>query len=101
MLERLARLPAHVWSWDARGAGPSLRAGKAAVPGAVLGGVSQWSTLRTGTPDDVRAEVRVAVDEVDGIGLVVGSSGALPLDVPDVNVVALVKAAGGQTRLVL
>jgi hypothetical protein len=47
------------------------------------------------------AEVRAAVDEVDGIGLVVGPGGLLPLDVPDTNVVALVKAAGGQTRLVL
>lgn len=101
MFDRLARLPAHAWNWDDRSVGPSLKEGKARVPGAVIGGVSQLSTLLEGTPDDVSEEVKDAVDQTDGISLIVGPGCVLPPKVPDGNVVALVKAAGGTVRMVL
>jgi uroporphyrinogen decarboxylase len=101
MFDRLGRLPAHAWNWDDRVAGPPLRAGKAAVPGAVIGGVNQWATLRDGQPQDVQAEVGDALEQTDGIGLIVGPGCVLPPDVPDANVVALVRALGGTARLAL
>jgi uroporphyrinogen decarboxylase len=101
MFDRLSRLPAHAWNWDDRVAGPSLKHGKAKVKGAVVGGVSQWGTLRDGAPDDVRAEVNDAVAETDGIGLIAGPGCVLPTGVLDENVVALVKAVGGKVRIAL
>lgn len=101
MFDRLAALPGHAWNWDDRVAGPSLKEGKARVSGAVIGGVNQWATLRDGTPEEVRAEVRGAVAETNGIGLIVGPGCVLPPDVPDQNVVALIKALGGSVRMVL
>ncbi len=101
MFDRLAGLPAHAWNWDDRVAGPSLREGKAKVTGAVIGGVNQWATLLEGTPEAARAEVKDAVDQVDGIGLIVGPGCVLPPGVPDANVVALVKAIGGKVTMAL
>ena len=51
MFDRLARLPGHAWNWDDRATPPSLADGRAAVPGAVIGGLNQWATLRDGTPE--------------------------------------------------
>ncbi len=101
MFDRLAALPGDAWNWDDRLAGPSLRDGKAKVKGAVIGGVNQWATLRDGTPDEVRAEVGDAVDQTDGIGVIVGPGCVLPPGTPDQNVVALIKALGGTVKLVL
>ena len=101
MFERLARLPAHAWNWDDRAEGPSLREGKARVGGAVIGGVNQWATVRDGTPEDVRAEVKDAVEQTEGIGLIVGPGCVLPQRAPEENVVALVKALGGKVSLSL
>lgn len=101
MFDRLAALPAHAWNWDDRGAGPALREGKAKVGGAVIGGVSQWITLLEGTPDAIRAEIKDAVEQTDGIGLIAGPGCVIPPQVPDANVVALVKAAGGKVIMAL
>lgn len=101
MFDRLAALPAHAWNWDDRVAGPPLKQGKTKVTGAVIGGVNQWATLRDGTPEEVRREVEDAVDQTDGIGLIVGPGCVLPAGVPDENVVALVKALGGTARMAL
>jgi uroporphyrinogen decarboxylase len=101
LFDRLARLPAHAWNWDDRVEGPSLREGKAMVGGAVIGGVNQWATLRDGTPEDVRAEVKDAVEQTEGIGLIVAPGCVLPQRAPDENVVALVRALGGKVSLAL
>ncbi len=101
MFDCLARLPGHIWNWDDRVAGPSLREAKARVRGAVSGGVNQWATIRDGSPEDVRAEAEDAVAQTDGIGLIVGPGCVLPPGSPDQNVTALVRALGGNVGLVL
>jgi len=95
MFDRLARLPGDAWNWDDRAAGPSLADGQALVPGAVIGGLDQWRTLRDGTPEQAEAEVRDAVAQTSGLGLVVGPGCVLPSGTPDPNVAAVVKALGG------
>ena len=61
MFDRLAALPADVWNWDDRRAGPTLAAGQARVPGAVCGGLDQWRRSRTGPPERAEAEAREAI----------------------------------------
>ena len=98
MWDRLAALPGHAWSWDDRATPPTLAEGQARVPGAVLGGLDQWRTLRDGTPEQAAAEARDAIAQTGGIGLIVGPGCVLPMNTPDPNVAAVVQTLGGPLR---
>ncbi len=100
MFDRLARLPGQAWNWDDRATPPSLEAGQRQVPGAVIGGLNQWKTLREGTPEEAAAEARDAVARTGGRGLIVGPGCVLPMGTPDPNVAAVVRALGGPLRRV-
>src|SRR5205809_7548239 len=100
MFERLARLPGHAWNWDDRATPPSLRDGQARVPGAVIGGLNQWKTLRDGTPEQSIAEVDDAIAQTGGRGLIIGPGCVLPSNTPDPNVAAAVKHLGGPLKRV-
>jgi uroporphyrinogen decarboxylase len=98
MFDRLARLPGHAWNWDDRATAPALGEGRAAVPGAVIGGLHQWATLRDGTPEQVVAEVDDAIAQTGGTGLIVGAGCVLPMNTPDANVAAVVRRLGGPLK---
>jgi uroporphyrinogen decarboxylase len=98
MFGRLARLPGHAWNWDDRATPPSVGEGKAQVPGAVIGGLHQWQTLRDGTPEDAVAEAGDAIAQTGGVGLIVGPGCVLPSGTPDANVAAVVRALGGPLK---
>ncbi|HXG16372.1 MAG TPA: uroporphyrinogen decarboxylase family protein [Calidithermus sp.] len=100
MFERLARLPGHAWNWDDRATPPTLAEGQRRVPGAVIGGLNQWKTLRDGTPEAAVAEVEDALAQTGGVGLVVGPGCVLPMNTPDANVAAVVRRLGGPLRRV-
>ncbi len=100
MFERLARLPGHAWNWDDRATPPTLSEGQRRVPGAVIGGLNQWKTLRDGTPEAAVAEVADALAQTGGVGLVVGPGCVLPMNTPDANVAAVVRRLGGPLRRV-
>jgi len=90
--DRLAALPADILNWEDRGTPPPLREGRERWKGAVLGGLSQWKTLREGTPEEVKAEVKDAISQTGGLGLIVGPGCVIPLDAPDRNLQAVVEA---------
>jgi uroporphyrinogen decarboxylase len=96
--DRLARLPGDAWNWDDRATPPSLREGQARVPGAVIGGLDQWKTLRDGTPERAAAEVQDALAQTGGVGLIVGPGCVLPPDTPDATLAAVVRALGGPLK---
>lgn len=92
IFDRLARLPGDAWNWDDRATPPALGEGATAVPGAVLGGLHQWRTLRDGTPAQVAAEVEDAIAQTSGRGLIVGPGCVVPPDAPEANLAAVVAA---------
>lgn len=98
MFDRLASLPGHVWNWDDRGSGPSLAEGRAAVRGAVAGGLDQWKTLRDGTPEQAVAETEDALAQTEGRGLILAAGCVLPMDTPDPNVAAVIRRLGGPLK---
>jgi len=98
MFDRLARLRGHAWNWDDRATPPSLRDGQAQVPGAVIGGLHQWKTLRDGTAEQAVAEVRDAIAQTAGTGLIVGPGCVLPMNTPDATVAAVVQTLGGPLK---
>jgi uroporphyrinogen decarboxylase len=97
-LERLAILPADLWSGDDRRAGPSIRERLTRVPGALIGGLDA-ATLRHGTADQATAEAQDAIAQAGGLGLVVGAGSGLLVDTPDTTLVELVRSLGGQVKL--
>jgi uroporphyrinogen decarboxylase len=100
MFERLARLPGHAWNWDDRATPPTLAEGHRLVPGAVIGGLGQWTTLKEGPPEAAAAQAQDAVAQTQGVGLIVGPGCVLPTGTPDENVAAVVKTLGGPLKRV-
>ena len=98
MFDRLAALPGNAWNWDDRATPPSLAQAQAMVPGAVIGGLDQWKTLRDGTPEQAVAEARDAVAQTGGLGLIVAPGCVLPSNTPDENVAAVVRTLGGPLK---
>ena len=99
MFDRLAALPADVWNWDDRRAGPSLAEGKALVPGAVQGGLNQWTTLKDGTGADARAEAHDAIEQTAGLGLILGAGCVLLTEHADATMIDLVQSVRGTVKL--
>jgi len=95
--DRAAALPVHAMNWHDRLTTPRLGDGHRRFAGAVVGGLSEHRTLQAGPPDAVAAEVRDAIAQTGGRGLIIGPGCVLPLATPDAHlaaVVAAVKAAG-------
>ena len=99
LFDRLAALPADVWNWDDRRAGPPLEEGKARVAGAVMGGLDQWTTLKEGPPERAKAEAQDALARTGGTGLILGAGCVLVADSSDVTLVELIRSIGGEPRL--
>jgi uroporphyrinogen decarboxylase len=94
MFDRLASLPAHAWNWDDRRAGPSLREGLARVPGAVIGGLDEWTSLEA-----VQAQAQDALAQTAGRGIIMGAGCVLPSGVSDATMVGVIRSLGGAPRL--
>ncbi|TMC33909.1 MAG: hypothetical protein E6J28_13745 [Chloroflexi bacterium] len=87
----LARdLPAHAVSWSIHNQGnPSLREGRDLAGRAVMGGLSQRSTLVYGPASKIEDEVRAAVEDTGGRGLLVAPGCSVPPRVRDANLAAV------------
>lgn len=71
-LDAMADYPVEVFHWDrSAGHNPTLAGGCAELGKAVGGGVDA-KTLRIGTPDDVKAMARSAIEEMQGKSLLLG-----------------------------
>ncbi len=90
----LARdLPAQVVSWSIHNQGnPSLAEGRKIAGRAVMGGLSQRTTLVYGPPPKIAAEARAAVKETAGRGLLLAPGCSVPPRVREVNLSAITSA---------
>jgi uroporphyrinogen decarboxylase len=90
--QAVADLPAHAINWHDRLTAPTLADGKGRRGGAVVGGLAEGSTLRRGPVTAIVEQVRDAVRQTDGVGVVIGPGCVLPLDVPDAHLAAVVES---------
>jgi uroporphyrinogen decarboxylase len=93
--DQAAGLPVHAVNWHDRITAPRLGEAKRRFAGAVVGGLSEGLTLRVGPPDAVRAEVRDAITQTGGRGVMIGPGCVLPLATPDAHLAAVVAAVKG------
>lgn len=90
----LADYPVHAISWAATLPGnTTLAEGKARTDKAVMGGVSEKTTLVDGTPEQVAAEVREAIAQTEGRRVLVGPGCSIPPATPKENLTAAANAA--------
>jgi uroporphyrinogen decarboxylase len=87
-----AALPGHAVNWHDRLTAPTLGEAQRRRPdGAVVGGLGEGTTLRRGPAAAVAAEVRDAIGQTAGVGVVIGPGCVLPLDVPDAHLAVVVE----------
>jgi uroporphyrinogen decarboxylase len=92
----LADYPVHAISWAVTLPGnPSLADGLARTEKAVMGGISEKTTLPDGTPTEVTGEVRQALAQTRGIRLLLAPGCSIPPRAPAANRAAAALAAHG------
>jgi len=97
--DQAASLPVHGVNWHDRLTAPRLGDAQRQFAGAVVGGLSEGRTLLAGPSDAIAAEVRDAVGQTGGRGVMIGPGCVLPLATPDAHlavVVSAVKSAAGR-----
>ena len=90
----LARdLPAQAVSWSIHNQGtPSLREGRELARRAVMGGLSQRTALLYGPASKIKEEVRAAIADTGGRGLIIAPGCSVPPRVRDANLAAVMSA---------
>jgi uroporphyrinogen decarboxylase len=88
-LDLVADYPAAAFSWAATSpTNRGLAEGRQMTGRAVLGGISEKTTLVSGTPDEVRAEVVAALETTGGRGILIGPGCSIPPESPRANLAA-------------
>ncbi len=95
LFDQLASLPVQALNWHDRLTAPSLADGQRLFAGAVVGGLSEWQTLRRGPGEAVAVEVRDALRQTGGVGIILAPGCVLPLDVPEAWLSAVVETVKG------
>ncbi|MGE5224796.1 MAG: uroporphyrinogen decarboxylase family protein, partial [Omnitrophica WOR_2 bacterium] len=73
MFSQVADYPVSVMNWHDRDTAPSLSEALARFPGAVCGGLSRIRTMVLGTPEQVTAEARSAIEATKGQRFILGT----------------------------
>ncbi len=89
-----ARYPAQVINWHDLETPPDLAGGQKQFSGAVCGGLRQWETMVRGTPEQVRAEARAALEQTGGRRFILGTGCVVPTTAPRANLRAARASVG-------
>jgi uroporphyrinogen decarboxylase len=88
--DQAAALPVDAINWHDRLTSPRLGEAQGRFAGAVVGGLGEAGTLQAGPAEAVGAEVREAVAQTGGRGVIIGPGCVLPLATPDAHLAAVV-----------
>jgi len=66
MFKLLTDYPVNMANWHDRITAPTLKEGRSIFSGLVCGGVNEWNTLVSGTPAEIEAEVKEAINQTAG-----------------------------------
>lgn len=92
MIARLAGYPAQALNWHDRTVPTDLAEAAKLFTGALMGGVEQYKVLHFGSPEDVEAQVKDAVRQMNGRRLIVTPGCTYPISVPHANLSAMRRA---------
>ncbi|MCB0210774.1 MAG: uroporphyrinogen decarboxylase [Anaerolineae bacterium] len=92
MFDMVAGYPAQAINWHDVETPPSLGEAKTRTAMALCGGLRQWETMVRGTPDDVMAEAKTAIEATEGQRFILGTGCVTPIVAPTANILAARKA---------
>jgi uroporphyrinogen decarboxylase len=93
-VELATALASRAVSWSVHEPGtPSLAEGRTRIGRAVMGGVDHQGTLVRGTPEAVAEQVRAAIRDTGGAGLILAPGCSVPPDAPVENLRAFAASA--------
>ncbi len=96
MFDLLADYPVHAISWAATlPTNPNLAEGKTRSSKAVMGGISEKTTLPNGSPQQVAEEARAALELTGGTRFLLAPGCSIPPATPKENLEAIVRAVRG------
>lgn len=96
MFDLLADYPVHAISWAATLPGnPNLAEGKTRTSKAVMGGISEKTTLVNGSPQQVADEAHAALELTSGVRFLLAPGCSIPPATPQANLEAIVHAVRG------
>lgn len=84
--DHLSKYPVQIMNWHDRKTWPSLAEGKRLFSGAVAGGIEEWEVLAGGTGEQIQAQIREAIRQTGGTGLIVAPGCVIPIDTPEENI---------------
>lgn len=84
MFDLLSDYPVQAVNWHTRTTPPTLREAQ----GRFSGGLGRWDPLVCGSPGDVKAQVKEAIAQTEGRGLILGAGCVVPITAPEVNIKA-------------
>jgi uroporphyrinogen decarboxylase len=94
MADMVADYPVAAINWDSHHNFPSLEQAPRLWPQTLVGGLDRHGVLLNGTPEEVEAAARAAIESVGGRHLILSAGCALPLARPDENLDAARRAVG-------
>lgn len=81
MFDELTDYPVDAINWHDRRTAPTLADARTRFSGALAGGIDELTTLSTGTPDQIAAEIADAVAQASGSRLIVAAGCVIPIDI--------------------
>ncbi len=81
MFDELTDYPVDAVNWHDRRTPPALAEARHRFSGCLAGGINEWATLSSGTPDQVAAEVRDAIAQTGGARHIVAAGCVIPTDI--------------------
>jgi len=88
MFDKVTDYPVSVINWHDRETSPSLAEAQVQFPGVVCGGLRREETMVLGSPEQVRAEARDALQSTQGKRFILGTGCVLPITAPYGNIMA-------------
>jgi len=92
LFDSFTDFPVQAVNWHDRETPPTLAEGKTRFPGAVCGGLRQWESLVLGTPEQVQAEAKDAIQSTGGQRFILGT-GCVTITHSPYGNIAAVRAA--------
>ncbi len=89
MWQSLMRYPINMANWHDRITAPSLAEARKSFNGLLCGGVNEWHTLVTGPAAAIEAEVKDAIAQVSGRGLMVAPGCVVPQHAPEAHLMVV------------